>query len=110
MSAPAHLCDRFPQLSPGELLAGFVPPPHFAGSRFDTYIADETEPSQAHALARLEAFAGDLVGPGSRGTKGNKKNHRPRRLRRKLPVAGRPGIYLDGGFGVGKTHLLAALW
>ena len=21
-----------------------------------------------------------------------------------------PGIYLDGGFGVGKTHLLAALW
>jgi cell division protein ZapE len=23
---------------------------------------------------------------------------------------GRPGVYLDGGFGVGKTHLLAALW
>ena len=22
----------------------------------------------------------------------------------------RPGVYLDGGFGVGKTHLLAALW
>ena len=22
----------------------------------------------------------------------------------------KPGIYLDGGFGVGKTHLLAALW
>ena len=21
-----------------------------------------------------------------------------------------PGVYLDGGFGVGKTHLLAALW
>src|SRR6188768_3783973 len=21
-----------------------------------------------------------------------------------------PGVYLDGGFGVGKTHLLASLW
>ncbi|GMA92446.1 hypothetical protein GCM10025869_29750 [Homoserinibacter gongjuensis] len=29
--------------------------------------------------------------------------------RRKAPEA-KPGIYLDGGFGVGKTHLLAALW
>ncbi len=29
--------------------------------------------------------------------------------RRKTPV-GLPGVYLDGGFGVGKTHLLAALW
>jgi cell division protein ZapE len=29
--------------------------------------------------------------------------------RKKLPVA-KPGVYLDGGFGVGKTHLLAALW
>lgn len=23
---------------------------------------------------------------------------------------GRPGLYLDGGFGVGKTHLLASMW
>ena len=22
----------------------------------------------------------------------------------------KPGVYLDGGFGVGKTHLLASLW
>ncbi len=29
--------------------------------------------------------------------------------RRKTPAA-KPGIYLDGGFGVGKTHLLAAAW
>ena len=28
---------------------------------------------------------------------------------RREPVT-RPGVYLDGGFGVGKTHLLAALW
>src|SRR5699024_8438530 len=30
--------------------------------------------------------------------------------RRKRVAPMRPGIYLDGGFGVGKTHLLAALW
>jgi cell division protein ZapE len=30
--------------------------------------------------------------------------------RRSKTVAAKPGIYLDGGFGVGKTHLLAALW
>jgi cell division protein ZapE len=29
--------------------------------------------------------------------------------RRRAPVT-KPGIYFDGGFGVGKTHLLAALW
>ena len=29
--------------------------------------------------------------------------------RRKAPET-KPGLYLDGGFGVGKTHLLAALW
>lgn len=29
--------------------------------------------------------------------------------RRKTPQA-KPGIYLDGGFGVGKTHLLASVW
>jgi cell division protein ZapE len=26
------------------------------------------------------------------------------------PPEDRPGLYLDGGFGVGKTHLLASLW
>ncbi|MFM2437387.1 MAG: cell division protein ZapE [Actinomycetota bacterium] len=29
--------------------------------------------------------------------------------RRTAPPEARPGVYLDGGFGVGKTHLLAAL-
>ena len=29
---------------------------------------------------------------------------------RKKPPPQKPGVYLDGGFGVGKTHLLAALW
>ena len=30
--------------------------------------------------------------------------------RRSAPPEARSGVYLDGGFGVGKTHLLAALW
>jgi cell division protein ZapE len=35
---------------------------------------------------------------------------RRRRFRKAAPPEARPGIYLDGGFGVGKTHLLASLW
>ncbi|NDH15263.1 MAG: cell division protein ZapE, partial [Actinobacteria bacterium] len=31
-------------------------------------------------------------------------------FRRSSTPAGRAGMYLDGGFGVGKTHLLASLW
>ena len=31
-------------------------------------------------------------------------------FRRAAPPEGRAGVYLDGGFGVGKTHLLASLW
>lgn len=33
-----------------------------------------------------------------------------RRLFRQAEDVGPPGRYLDGGFGVGKTHLLASLW
>jgi cell division protein ZapE len=31
-------------------------------------------------------------------------------LRKAAPPEHRPGIYFDGGFGVGKTHLLASVW
>jgi cell division protein ZapE len=35
----------------------------------------------------------------------------PRRwFRRPAAAADVPGVYLDGGYGVGKTHLLASLW
>ena len=33
-----------------------------------------------------------------------------RLFRRRSEPSGPPGVYLDGGFGVGKTHLLASLW
>jgi cell division protein ZapE len=79
------------------LLAGLVPPPLFREVRFDTYRPDPAEPTQAAALAWLQHFAAGLSEP------------RSRRLLRRRPNEG-TGVYLDGGFGVGKTHLLASLW
>lgn len=85
---------------PAELVAGFVPPPRFAAKRFGDYQPDPRHPSQARAAARLCEIAGELSGGGL-----------GRRLRTMLGSGGRgSGVYLDGGFGVGKTHLLAALW
>ena len=97
---PGRLADRDPQVTPERILADLVPPPHFASERFSTYIPDPTEPTQAAARAALEAFANRLSAPPpSRGW-----------LRRSAPPEGRAGAYLDGGFGVGETHLLASLW
>jgi cell division protein ZapE len=96
---PARLVDRRPQVPADALIAGLRPPPLFAGVRFDTYRPDPDEPSQAAAVHRLAAFA-DAVAGGSR---------RSGVLRHRSTPA-TAGIYLDGGFGVGKTHLLASLW
>lgn len=83
------------------LLAGFVPPPRFAGKTFDDYRPDPHHPSQVAALDELRHEAASLHSAGGWTS----------RLRTRF---GRPapggGVYLDGGFGVGKTHLLAALW
>lgn len=111
VSAVESLCDRFPEVVAEDLLAGFVPPPHFAGARFSTYIPDPSAPSQAAALAELRTFA-DNINAAAEQRKGGWL-HRRRRLRdRTVPrSAGElPGRYLDGGFGVGKTHLLVSLW
>ena len=96
---PGRLVDRDPQVSPERLLTDLVPPPHFTGVRFATYAPDPAQPSQAAAVAALEAFASRL-------------GQRPARrwLKRAAPPEERAGVYLDGGFGVGKTHLLASLW
>jgi cell division protein ZapE len=87
---------------PAELAAGFVPPPRFAAKRFDDYRPDPRHPSQAAAVARLRAVAEELEG--ERGGLGGLLRGALGRRR------GGSGVYLDGGFGVGKTHLLAALW
>ncbi|MDQ3610405.1 MAG: cell division protein ZapE [Actinomycetota bacterium] len=75
-----------------------VPPPRFDGARFETYLPDPAQPSQQAAVDALRRFAATL-------------EPRPTRLfGRRRASSGRPGVYLDGGFGVGKTHLLASLW
>ena len=93
MPGPIRLVDRVPEIRPGALVASLVPPPRFDAVRFATYVPDPAEPSQAAAVAVLETFAI----PVKRGL-----------FRR--GDARKPGVYLDGGYGVGKTHLLASLW
>ena len=94
-----RLVDLHPSLGGDELLARFVPPRRFATVRFDTFVPDPDHPTQAEALARVEALAAPPE-EGGRGFFGRRRSADP----------GPPGVYLDGGFGVGKTHLIAALW
>ncbi|MEV4611986.1 cell division protein ZapE [Kitasatospora sp. NPDC049258] len=101
---PAALADRRPVVSAERLVAEMVPPPRFTGVSFGSYIPDRTQPSQYEAVQVLEQFAASLNAAADGA---------PRRswFRRSAPVpAGPSGIYLDGGYGVGKTHLLASLW
>ncbi|MDP1875983.1 MAG: cell division protein ZapE [Actinomycetota bacterium] len=83
------------------MLEDFVPPPHFSSVSFDSYVPDAAEPSQAAAVAALRPFGERISTP---------QGARRGLFRRAAPPEGRTGIYLDGGFGVGKTHLLASLW
>lgn len=98
-----HLTNRNPRVSADELLAGFRPSERFGEVSFDSYIPDPSQPSQAEAVQKLTAF-GDKINRGSSSGGffsklfGGKKD------------ASKAGLYLDGGFGVGKTHLLASLW
>ena len=80
-----------PELSIDELMRQLTPPPEFASARFENYRPDPNFSSQQAALDEAKQFV-----------TGGKK------LFSKTPAA--PGIYLDGGFGVGKTHLLASIW
>lgn len=85
-----------------ELLGDFVPPARFAAKRFEDYAP--LHPSQAVAVDRLKRLGGELRESAAAGGP-------LRRLRRRLRPRERGyGVYLDGGFGVGKTHLLASLW
>ena len=84
-----------PRVEVARQLEGFVPPPRFGTTSFDTYAP--THESQHAAVASVTTFV-DAASrtqarrwPWQRGQQG-------------------AGLYLDGGFGVGKTHLLAAAW
>ena len=77
-----------------QLLTELVPPREFLKATFSSYIPHKEYPSQEQARDASRDFATG-------------------RVSRKLFGKSTPapiGIYLDGGFGVGKTHLLAAIW
>lgn len=97
-----RLSDLNPVVGIEQILFGLIPPPQFADAAFTNYLPDPHEPSQRAALDALIIF-------GDRVNKGPQRS--PKRIfARAHPPEARPGLYLDGGFGVGKTHLLAALW
>lgn len=96
-----RLADRSPAITGAEIAESLVPPSQFEHATFESYRPDHDYPSQAEAVSTLKLFA---------------KTWEPQRpaglfsrSRRKVEAM-KPGVYLDGGFGVGKTHLLAALW
>jgi len=95
-----HLTDRHPKVTPERLVAGLVPPPTFADVAFDTYRPDPGEPSQADAVRKCREFCEQAVARRA----GKKK------LFGKREALSGVGMYLDGGFGVGKTHLLASTY
>ncbi|WP_121059361.1 cell division protein ZapE [Microbacterium telephonicum] len=82
------------------MVAALVPPPQFDGATFDTYRADAQFPSQSQVKELLQQFATG-GGPVARGGLFRRAKKGPEL---------KPGVYLDGGFGVGKTHLLASIY
>ena len=83
-------------MSGDEIAASLVPPRQFDDATLENYQPDPDYPSQAQAVEKVRVFAAAWKGGAG--------------LFRKKGPDLKPGLYLDGGFGVGKTHLLAALW
>lgn len=96
-----HLVDRNPTVPVDQLISHLVPPPTFGSVSFSSYIPDPNEPSQKAAVEAAEAFAAKVRKIRSGGRRSF--------FGRKTPTTG-AGLYLDGGFGVGKTHLLASTY
>lgn len=93
-----HLVDRHPKVTPERLVAQLTPPPTFADVSFDTYLPDPAEPTQAAAVQVCQQFCAQAV----------ERRAGKKKLFGRREVQPGVGIYLDGGFGVGKTHLLAS--
>lgn len=99
-AAVGHLVDRQPAVSPERLIAQLRPPPTFAQVSFASYRPDPAEPTQAAAVVSCQEFCRQA----QERRAGRKKLFGRREV---LPGV---GLYLDGGFGVGKTHLLASAY
>jgi cell division protein ZapE len=100
MHGVARLVDRQPTVSPERLVAQLTPPPTFADASFATYHPDPAEPTQSAAVEACRRFCERAV---------ERRGGRKKLFGRREVLPG-VGLYLDGGFGVGKTHLLAAAY
>ena len=81
--------QKIPAVSSAEMIGQLVPTREFATATLENYIPDSSFPSQQAALEACKNFA----------------------LQYKKTKSGQlSGLYLDGGFGVGKTHLLVGLY
>ncbi|MFC4456464.1 cell division protein ZapE [Deinococcus sonorensis] len=100
-AAPAgiDLSVRHPELDPEQLTAALTPGARFQDVRFASYRPNPDFPSQQQASDRMQQFVAGLGAEQRSGFLGLKRR----------PAEGR-GLYLDGGFGVGKTHLLASAY
>lgn len=88
-----RLADRNPEVNLETLVGHFAPPPRFNSATFESYKPDPLHPSQQQAKSRLATWLQD----------------KPRGwFKKRLPEPA--GLYMDGGFGVGKTHLLVAAY
>jgi cell division protein ZapE len=96
-----RLTDRFPALGATELAERLHPPRRFGAVRFETYLPGND--TQVVARGEMEALVDEIAvtAPPSRRRWGRSRAETDRTA---------PARYLDGGFGVGKTHLLAAAW
>lgn len=91
------------------MVSTLVPPPQFAEASFASYRPDPAHPSQAEARELLEAFVSPPPPIQRTGFFGFGKK-KPQAAEPQQRHITKQGIYLDGGFGVGKTHLLASAW
>ena len=89
-----------PTVSPERLVAQLTPPPTFADASFASYHPDPAEPTQSAAVVACQRFCRQAV---------ERRSGRKKLFGRREVLPG-VGLYLDGGFGVGKTHLLAAAY
>lgn len=93
--------DLRAEISFERLCSHLVPPPRFERATLENYIADAQFPSQAQAKIELQAFIDSL----------NQSQNGLQKLFgafSKKPA--QTGLYLDGVFGIGKTHLLASVF
>jgi cell division protein ZapE len=93
-SREISLTTRAPSVSVADLLRQLAPPREFKSSSFENYRPDSRFSSQAKAVTLCQSFVSGKTKSGLFSKRTEQK----------------AGIYLDGGFGVGKTHLLASLY